>query len=73
MQDVMETESVKELQYRHYRPVSKEKHFRIANESNYFVFALEEDTKVHYIPFEVDTNPKYQVNCSQLLITNLDE
>ena len=40
--------------------------------SPFFVFVLQEESKYHYINFELDPNPKYQRNQSQLLISQLD-
>lgn len=37
------------------------------------MFVLQEESKNHYLHFEVDPKPKYRKNCSQLLKTALDK
>jgi hypothetical protein len=48
-------------------------HFKMSKISPFFLFVLLEESKCHYIPFELDPQPKYQRNYSQLLITQLDK
>lgn len=47
--------------------------FRMSKDSHYFLFVLQEESKCHYINFEMDPAPKYQRNYSQLLKTQLDQ